>query len=115
MSLIEMRSPFDQAVREQGPAAVFTIDAKGRLGLDELRTREHYGRIEGDKPQSECHCLFRDRATGFVQYVLLTSPELCVDHPRQDITRFADQAGALEALRALGNPPISSSLLGAQP
>jgi hypothetical protein len=107
MFQMEMRSAFDMALVEAGPPAVFTIDAKGQLGLDEWRTREHYGRIDGPLSRALCHCLYRDRATGFVQYVLVSSPQLCAVHPRQDISRYPDQQTALEVLQGLGNPPLS--------
>lgn len=109
--MIDIRSEFDAAMLESGPPAVFTVDAKGQLGLDEWRTREHYGRIAGELVREVCHCLYRDRATGFVQYVVVTSPQLCATHPRQDVTRYDDQGSALAALSALGNPPISSGPL----
>jgi len=111
MPEIEMRSRFDEALLEVGPPAVFTIDAKGRLGLDEWRTREHYTRVEGMPPREICHCLYRDRATGFVQYVLLTSSALCANHPLQDISRYPDQSSALVVLAALGDPPMSVDAL----
>ena len=57
-------------------------------------------------PFEVCHCLYRDRATGFVQYVLVTSPALYADHPRADVRRFPDQASASAALAALGRPPL---------
>ena len=109
--MIDIRSEFDAAMLETGPPAVFTVDAKGQLGLDEWRTREHYGRLKGELLREICHCLYRDRATGFVQYVVVTSPQLCATHPRQDITRCRDQADALQTLAALGNPPLSSDPL----
>lgn len=107
MTEIEMRSPFDEALLSEGPPAVFTIDAKGCLGLDEWRTREHYGRVKGVPSREICHCLYTDRATGFVQYVLVTSASLCASHPHQDITRYADRAEAFAVLQRLGNPPLS--------
>ena len=105
--MIDIRSEFDAAMLESGPPAVFTVDAKGQLGLDEWRTREHYGRITGELVREVCHCLYRDRATGFVQYVVVTSPQLCASHPRQDVSQYDDQAAALAVLATLGNPPIS--------
>jgi hypothetical protein len=41
-----------------------------------------------------------------VQYVLVTSPELCWDEPRADVTRYASAQAALSALRAIGTPPV---------
>lgn len=74
--------------------------------MDLVRTRDCWQRLEGAPEYGACHCLFRDRATGFVQYVLVTSPQLCRAHPRADITLYPDQRTALAALAALGNPPI---------
>jgi hypothetical protein len=115
MRKIELRSLFDEALIAAGPPAVFTVDAKGQLGLDDWRTREHYGRIDLVPTREVCHCLYRDRVTGFVQYVLLTSAELCQSHPRQDITHFPDQSSALAALAALGNPPMSQEAITPDP
>jgi hypothetical protein len=107
MNTIEVRTAFDRDMLEHGPPAVFTVDAKGRIGLDEWRTREHYSRLELTPSRAPVHCVYRDRATGFAQYVLLTSPDLCASHPRQDITVYPDQGSALAAVASLGDPPIS--------
>lgn len=104
--MIESRSEFDDQLMQAGPPAVFSIDAKGRIGLDDMRTREHYNRVEAPVDFEACHCLYRDHATGFVQYLLVTSPALCASNPRADIERFVDAESALAALADLGNPPI---------
>jgi hypothetical protein len=105
---IPFRDPFDELLAIQGPPALFTMDAEGELRLDPFRTRDGWSRIppEATPSHSLCHCLFRDRATGFVQYVLVTSPALYDAHPRADVRRFAHQQEALDALRALGEPPV---------
>lgn len=91
---------------ESGAPALFTVDPDGQLIFDASRTREAWGRIEGDLEREACHFLLRDRATGWVQYVLATSPILVADHPRADQARFPDQRTALAALKTLGRPPI---------
>ncbi len=103
---MDWRSPFDQALAECGPPAVFTVDAWGRLGVDEARTRETWCRV-GESPQrSPCHCLFTDQATGWVQYVLVTAEAFCRNHPRADIQRFESEEAALRALDGLGSLPV---------
>jgi hypothetical protein len=104
--MTETRSEFDAILMRSGPPAVFSIDGKGRLGLDEMRTREHYNRVDPPVPFEPCHCLYRDHATGFVQYLLVTSAALCATHPRADIHRFDDAESAMAVLSELGDPPI---------
>ena len=84
------------------------MDSEGELGLDLFRTRDGWSRMPPDQcpPRELCHCLYRDRATGFVQYVLSTSPALYADHPRADVRRYPSQQAALEALSRLGCPAI---------
>lgn len=102
------RDPFDQRLSEQGPPAVFTANAAGELGLDLPRTRDAWSRLSLPPTEIEaCHCLFRDRATGFVQYILVTSPALLREHPRAQVRRYPDPASALQALAALGRPPMA--------
>ena len=103
---IPFRDAFDATQAAEGPPAVFTVDAEGEIKVDLDRTRDGWQRLAERPTYGVCHCLFRDRATGFVQYVLMTSPDFCTDHPRADITRYPDQPAALAALAALGRPPI---------
>ena len=102
---MDWRSPFDREMAMRGPPAIFTVDAKGRLGVDEARTRETWCRVGVEPERAECHCLFTDRETGWVQYVLVTSEDFCRDHPRALIQRFETEAAAFEALAALGPLP----------
>ncbi len=98
---------FDQTLAEQGPPAVFGLTADGELRLQADRTREAWGSRAGTELTFErCHCLYRDRATGFVQYLLVTSPALCEEHPRADIWRYDSEALALEALGRAGRPAV---------
>ena len=103
---MDWRSPFDRELAERGPPAVFTVDAWGRLGVDEARTRETWCRLGVSPTLMPCHCLFTDRATGWVQYVLVTAEAFCRDHPRADIERFESEEAALAALSSLGPLPI---------
>ncbi len=109
---IPFRDTFDAVQAEHGPPAMFTVDAEGEIQVDLVRTRDGWQRLDVVPEYGVCHCLFRDRATGFVQYILVTSPQLCADHPRADITRFPDQPAALAALSALGRPPLQPSSSG---
>jgi hypothetical protein len=105
-SRADFGSEFDRRLAEQGPGAVFTRDADGELRLADTRSREQHALVPEPHPLAWCHCLYRDRATGFVQYLLVTSPALCASHPRADIARFPTQADALDALDRLGVPPV---------
>ena len=53
--MIEVQSPFDAAMIEEGPPAVFTIDEDGRLSLDDMRTREHWCRVDAELCHEPCH------------------------------------------------------------
>ncbi len=99
-------SEFDRTLAHHGPGVLFTQDADGELRLADDRTREAHALVAEPHTRSWCHCLYRDRATGFVQYLLVTSPELCRVHPRADIARFATQIAALDVLESLGVPPV---------
>lgn len=108
--VVPFSDPFDRGVATDGPAALFTIGPRGQLRLALNRSRDQGKRSAEERPKSACHCLFRDRATGFVQYVLATSPALCMAHPRADIQVYTDQQSALDALNALGRPPVARVL-----
>ena len=105
--------PFDGTIAAQGPPAVFTIDADGELRLAAMRSRNAWESVVAPPGLEACHCLFRDRATGWVQYILVTSPALYLDHPRAEIVRYPSQECALKALLALGTPPVSAAPLSA--
>jgi len=103
---VEWRSPFDRALAEFGPPAVFTLDHAGRLGLDEARTRESWCRIGDLGPREACHCLFTDTATGFVQYVFVTASSLYRRHPRASTARYPTAEDAFAVIDALGPIPL---------
>ena len=104
--MISWRSPFDEVLARRGPPAVFTLDHKGRLGMDEARTRESWTRVERIGELVLCHCLFEDIATGWHQYVLVTAEALCTDHPRARVHHFPSAEAALDALASMGGVAI---------
>ena len=103
------RSELDRVIALEGPAAVFTLDARGQLQFDPARSRESWDRRESEMKVHDhktCICLFRDRMTGWVQFVLVTSPELIREHPRADIRVFDSADDAVQTLQSLGSPPV---------
>lgn len=100
---------FDRRLAWGAVGAVFTLDGDRELRLCGDRSREAHAAATDAAPiQADRwhHCLYRDRATGFVQYILVTSPTLCESHPRADIVRFATQSEAFTALASLGELPL---------
>ncbi|RME25364.1 MAG: hypothetical protein D6798_09170 [Deltaproteobacteria bacterium] len=105
---------FDEAQARAGLPALFVVNARGELRLASDKTRDAWQRLPRDAegwaicpPREVCHCLLRDRATGWVQYVLATAWELVADHPRADVRRYPSQQEALDALAALGPVPVA--------
>ena len=92
---------FDEELAKKGPAAVFTVDHEGYLRVDVMRTRDFWNHHHPPFFLEDCHCVLRDRSTGWPQYALITSPELCQQHSRADIVRYPDQSSALVALEML--------------
>lgn len=99
-------SEFDAALAEAGPPAVFLPDRNGDLRFDPSWTRDCWGRAPGPHAHGHVWLLARDRASGFVQLVFVTSPTLLAEHPRLDLRAFPDPAAAREALDVLGVPPV---------
>jgi len=104
---MEFCSPFDEAFAHAGPAAVFLFDRDGALRFDATWTRDAWGRMPGPHRTGWCWQLLRDRASGFVQLILVTSPTLMVDHPRADVRVFGSHAEAVQARARFGDPSIS--------
>jgi len=101
-------SPFDETLAREGPAAIFLLDREGRLRFDAEWTRDAWGRHPGPHDRHHVWALVRDRATGFVQRVLITGRALLDDHPRLDARTYPDADAALAALGGLGSPPVVS-------
>lgn len=106
-------SPFDEALALRGTPAVFLLDVEGRLRMDPEWTRDAYARgapSDADLPRAWVWVLARDRASGYVQLVLVTSPALVDQHPigggRLDLRAFASREAAAAALASVGRPPI---------
>jgi hypothetical protein len=95
---VQFCSPFDQALAEHGPAAVFLLDPEGLLRFDPTWTRDAWGRAPGPHAHGHTWLLCRDRASGFRFVVLVTSPTLIPEHPRLEVAPFADRAAAERAL-----------------
>jgi hypothetical protein len=101
-------SPFDHALAIRGPGAVFLRDPEGLLRFDPEWTRDAWGRARGDPGHEPRWVLARDRDSGYVLLVLVTSPALLADHPRLDLRSYPTADEARVALAALGRPPIAT-------
>ena len=106
MAPLAFCTDFDRALADGGVPGLFTLSPDGELRLAPDRTREAWDRLEGPPRRAEAHALLRDRATSFVQYVLSTSPDLLIGHPRAEVAFYPCQADALAALAGLGRPPL---------
>ncbi len=104
---MEFASDFDARLAHSGPAAVFLCDAKARWRVVPEWTRDAWGRAPGPHTLGWTWILARDRASGFVQVVLATSPTLLAEHPRLDLRPMPDQRSAEAAVEALGRPPLA--------
>ncbi len=108
MSSLLFCNLFDEALFRQGVPAVFLRDREGRLRFDETWTRDAWGLAEGPHEPGTQWMLLRDRGTGYVQFVVATSPSLLRQHPRSDVRRFGSMEEALEALASFGHPALCS-------
>ncbi len=99
-------NPFDQLMFEQGPPAVFLPDRKGEWKLEPTWSRDAWGRDAGPHERGVAWALVRDKGTGFITLVVLTSPTLLRQWPRADVRLYEDEASAREARAAFGEPPL---------
>ena len=108
-SALGFGTAFDAHLAATTPS-IFTLDADGELRLCLDRTREAWDRLAaaGHAPPTlaDTHALLRDRATGWVMYVRAGARALIEPHPRADVAVFSTQQAALDALAALGRPPV---------
>ena len=96
---MEFASAFDEALAADGPPAVFVPDREEKLRFDAEWTRDCWERAERPLAVGRVWALVRDRDSGFVNLLLVTSPGLLLTHPRGDVRIYADLPAALEARR----------------
>jgi len=99
-------SPFDERLARDGPPAVFLLDPEGQLRFDAEWTRDAWARATLPPRLEESWVLARDRDSGWVSLVLVTSPDLLNDHPRLEIRRVGDLEEGRAARAALGAVPV---------
>ena len=109
-----MRTPdfcnaFDSLLAEQGPAAVFLPDREGLFRMDTEWTRDAWTRHPGPHVHGWTWTLVRDRLTGFVTLVLVTSPTLLPVHHEGDVRTFPSLDAAELARAAFGEPPVAEA------
>ena len=93
---MEFIDPFDLALAEEGVPSLFTLNHEGVLQLDLIRTRDFRRQNVGPYIKGWVHCVLVDKATGWPQYALATSPELVLRHERADIVPCSSYEKALE-------------------
>ncbi len=99
----EFISELDEEVANHGPAAVFTLNHEGSLQLDILRSRDFRSQNSPPYPLSPkpLHCVLVDESTGWPQYALITSTNLCQNHSRAQILVFEEEDAALAEIEVL--------------
>jgi len=106
---VEYASPFDEALAQQGPPAVFLPDRHGKWRLHGEWTRSALNRDPGPHAFGWTWTLLRDHHSGFVVLALVTSPTLVASHPRMDVRVYPSLAEAEAARAALGVPPLDTA------
>lgn len=104
---MKFATAFDEALANSGPPAVFLPDREGLLRFDADWTRDCWERAPGELSAGWTWVLLRDRATRFVNLLLVTSPALLASHPRADARLYATLDDAMAALAAFGSPPLA--------
>ena len=114
---MEFASEFDAALAAGGPAAVFVPDREGKLRFDAEWTRDAWERQVPPLVWGHRWVLVRDRDSGFVNLLLVTSPGLLVSHPRGDVRVYADLDAALVARRPflLGAETLAAAAVASDP
>ena len=93
---------------ESGPAAVFLFDREGLLRSQESWTRDAWGRNAGPHQKACTWVLVRDRDTGFVTVMMVSSPTLLLEHPRADVRAFDSLSDARAARAAFETLVVSA-------
>ena len=104
---MQFATAFDEALAQSGPPAVFLPDREGLLRFDADWTRDCWERVEGPMAAGWTWVLLRDRATRFVNLLLVTAPALLAAHPRADVRAYTSFDEAAAALAAFGRPPLA--------
>lgn len=99
-------SAFDARLAQAGPAAVFLLDDEGLWRFDEQWTRDAWQRAPGPHVVEPCWVLLRDRGSGYVNLVMVTSATLLTEHPRCDVRAYDTHDAAVAARDAWGRPPV---------
>ena len=99
--VMEFLDEFDENLAKVGPPAVFTKNHEGRLQFDLLRSRDIARQNPNATQKSWCHCIYIDQATQWPQYVLVTSPQLCLQHERSVIEIYSSYEEAITREEAL--------------
>ena len=92
---MEFLDDYDKMLAEKGPPAIFTLNYEGCLQFDLFRSRDITRQNPNPQKREWCHCVYIDTATGWPQYLLSTSPDLCVQHQRAEIIRCASYEDAI--------------------
>lgn len=99
-------SPFDAALAERGPPAVFLLDREGDWRFAPNWTRDAWNVSGDDGERGTRWVLARDHDSGFIQFLLCTGVDLLREHVRHDLRHYATETEAREARAAFGSPPI---------
>ena len=92
---MEFLDDYDEMLAKVGPPAIFTLNYEGCLQFDLLRSRDITRQNPNPQKKEWCHCVYVDKATGWPQYILSTSPDLCRSHQRATIVRCSSYEDAI--------------------
>lgn len=101
---MDFASPFDEQLARSGTPAIFLFDHKDCWRMEPQWTRDCWGRCDGPHEHGWRFAALRDRGTGFVWVVLVTSPTLLVAHPRLDVKLFPTLEAAQAERDRYGSP-----------
>lgn len=108
-------NPFDAAVAQSGPPAVFVPDAEGLWRLEPDLCRDAWQRLGQLPAPDPAYALLRDRATGYVSLLWTGSRALLEGHPRAEARFYPSEAEARAARAAVGAPYVAAEPWGQDP
>jgi len=97
-------SPFDAALAEMGPPAIFQIDRDGEWRFEPEWTRDVWERSPGPHRKGTVYVVLRDSDTSFLSLLMVTSPDLLTSHPRGEVRIYPSFDEALQARERVGPP-----------